>query len=120
MSVEREAVISNESGIHARVAAMIVQRARELSEKYHTKLYLRGTRGERFLMRSIMKLIALKTSRGDAVFVTAEGGDEQRAAEEMAAFLEGDLEMHEPQELHEVDKLLHENALMQERLQRLL
>ena len=38
MSVEREAVISNESGIHARVAAMIVQRARELSEKYHTKL----------------------------------------------------------------------------------
>ena len=71
MSVEREAVISNESGIHARVAAMIVQRARELSEKYHTKLYLRGTRGERFLMRSIMKLIALKTRRGDAVFVTA-------------------------------------------------
>ena len=120
MSVEREAVISNESGIHARVAAMIVQRARELSEKYHTKLYLRGTRGERFLMRSIMKLIALKTSRGDAVFVTAEGGDEQRAAEEMAAFLEGDLEMHEPQELHEVDKLLHENALMQERLQMIL
>ena len=120
MSVEREAVISNESGIHARVAAMIVQRARELSEKYHTKLYLRGTRGERFLMRSIMKLIALKTRRGDAVFVTAEGGDEQRAAEEMAAFLEGDLEMHEPQELHEVDKLLHENALMQERLQMIL
>ena len=120
MSVEREAVISNESGIHARVAAMIVQLARELSEKYHTKLYLRGTRGERFLMRSIMKLIALKTRRGDAVFVTAEGGDEQRAAEEMAAFLEGDLEMHEPQELHEVDKLLHENALMQERLQMIL
>ena len=120
MSVEREAVISNESGIHARVAAMIVQRARELSEKYHTKLYLRGTRGERFLMRSIMKLISLKTARGDAVFVTAEGGDERQAAEEMAAFLEGDLEMHEPQELHEVDKLLHENALMQERLQMIL
>ncbi len=34
MSYERTAIIQNESGIHARVAAGIVQRAKELAEKY--------------------------------------------------------------------------------------
>ena len=67
-----------------------------------------------------MKLIALKARQGDTLFVTAEGGKEREAAGEMAAFLEGDLEMHEQAELREVDKLLHENALMQERLQMIL
>ena len=113
MSYERTAIIQNESGIHARVAAGIVQRAKELAAKY-------GTRGERFELHSIMKLIALKARQGDTLFVTAEGGREREAAGEMAAFLEGDLEMHEQAELREVDKLLHENALMQERLQMIL
>ena len=120
MSYERTAIIQNESGIHARVAAGIVQRAKELAAKYGTHLYLRGERGERFELHSIMKLIALKARQGDTLFVTAEGGREREAAGEMAAFLEGDLEMHEQAELREVDKLLHENALMQERLQMIL
>ena len=34
MIFEREAVIHDEGGIHARVAAMIVQRAQELCERY--------------------------------------------------------------------------------------
>ena len=120
MPCERTAIIQNESGIHARVAAGIVQRAKELAAKYGTHLYLRGERGERFELHSIMKLIALKARQGDTLFVTAEGGREREAAGEMAAFLEGDLEMHEQAELREVDKLLHENALMQERLQMIL
>jgi len=120
MSCERTAIIRNESGIHARVAAGIVQRAKELAAEYGTRLYLRGERGERFELHSIMPIIALKAQKGAHVSVTAEGGAEREAASEMAAFLEGDLEMHGPAELREVDKLLHENALMQERLQMIL
>ena len=120
MSCERTAIIRNESGIHARVAAGIVQRAKELAAEYGTRLYLRGERGERFELHSIMPIIALKAGKGAHVSVTAEGGAERAAADEMAAFLEGDLEMHGPAELREVDKLLHENALMQERLQMIL
>ncbi|MCI6085470.1 MAG: HPr family phosphocarrier protein [Selenomonas sp.] len=120
MSCERTAIIQNESGIHARVAAGIVQRAKELAAEYGTRLYLRGERGERFELHSIMPIIALKAQKGAHVSVTAEGGAEREAASEMAAFLEGDLEMHGPAELREVDKLLHENALMQERLQMIL
>jgi phosphotransferase system HPr-like phosphotransfer protein len=48
MMYEQEAVVHHNSGIHARIAAMIVQRARELSEKYATPLFLRSQRSERF------------------------------------------------------------------------
>ncbi|BAL84379.1 putative sigma54 specific transcriptional regulator [Selenomonas ruminantium subsp. lactilytica TAM6421] len=117
---EQEAVVHHESGIHARIAAMIVQRAQELSEKYATPLFLRSRRSERLEMRSLMKLVALKIRKGDSLFVSAEGDAGRQAVYEMVRFLEGDFEMREPGKIHEMDKLLHENALMQERLQMIL
>ncbi len=120
MIFEQEAVIHHGSGVHARIAAMIVQRAKELSEKYGTPLFLRSERSERCEMRSLMKLVALKIACGDSVFVAAEGDEGRQAVYEMVKFLEGDFEMNEPQEIHEMDLLLHENALMQERLQMIL
>ena len=120
MIFEQEAVIHHESGIHARIAAMIVQRAKELSEKYGTPLYLRSERSERCEMRSLMKIVALKIGCGDSVFVAAEGDEGRQAVYAMVKFLESDFEMREPQEIHEMDLLLHENALMQERLQMIL
>ena len=120
MMYEQEAVVHHESGIHARIAAMIVQRAQELSEKYATPLFLRSRRSERLEMRSLMKLVALKIRKGDSLFVSAEGDAGRQAVYEMVRFLEGDFEMREPGKIHEMDKLLHENALMQERLQMIL
>ncbi|MCR5757042.1 MAG: sigma 54-interacting transcriptional regulator [Selenomonas sp.] len=120
MMYEQEAVVHHASGIHARIAAMIVQLAKELSEKYATPLFLRSKRSERFEMRSLMKLVALKIRKGDSVFVSAEGDAGRQAVYEMVRFLEGDFELREPGKIHEMDKLLHENALMQERLQMIL
>jgi len=123
MLYEREAVIHNESGIHVRVAAMIVQRAQELGQKYGCRLYLRTAKSERCEMHSLMKLIALKVMAGDSVFISADGADEEaarNAVEDMIPFLEGDFEMHDRTEVREVDRLLHENALMQERLEMIL
>lgn len=120
MIYEKEAVIHDEGGIHARVAAMIVQRAQELSKRYDCHLFLRSARSERCEMHSLMKLIALKVNRGDSVFVSAEGDNGRQAVLEMVRFLEGDFEMHGAAEIHGVDKLLHENALIQERLQLIL
>ena len=120
MIFEREAVIHDEGGIHARVAAMIVQRAQELCERYNCHLYLRSARSERCEMHSLMKLVALKVAQGDSVFVSAEGDNGRQAVIEMVRFLESDFIMNEASEIHGVDKLLHENALMQERLQMIL
>lgn len=120
MMYEQEAVIRHDSGVHARIAAMIVQRAKDLGQKYGTSLYLRSERSERCEMHSLMKLVALKISCGDSVFVAAEGDEGRQAVYEMVKFLESDFEMKEPGEIHGVDLLLHENALMQERLQMIL
>ena len=120
MMFEQEAVIRHESGIHARIAAMIVQRAKDLGKKYGTPLFLRSERSERCEMHSLMKLVALKISCGDSVFVAAEGDEGRQAVYEMVRFLESDFEMNSPGDIHEMDLLLHENALMQERLQMIL
>lgn len=120
MIFEREAVIHDEGGIHARVAAMIVQRAQELCKRYDCHLYLRSARSERCEMHSLMKLVALKVAQGDSVFVSAEGDNGRQAVIEMVRFLESDFIMNKASEIHGVDKLLHENALMQERLQMIL
>lgn len=120
MIFEREAVIHDEGGIHARVAAMIVQRAQELCERYDCHLYIRSERSERCEMHSLMKLVALKVAQGDSVFVSSEGDNGRQAVIEMVRFLESDFIMNEGSEIHGVDKLLHENALMQERLQMIL
>ena len=120
MMFEQEAVIRHASGIHARIAAMIVQRARDLGQKYGTQLYLRSERSERCEMHSLMKIVTLKISCGDSVFVAAEGDTGRQAVYEMVKFLESDFEMKEPGQIHGMDLLLHENALMQERLQMIL
>lgn len=120
MIFEREAVIHDEGGIHARVAAMIVQRAQELCERYDCHLYIRSERSERCEMHSLMKLVALKVAQGDSVFVSSEGDNGRQAVIEMVRFLESDFIMNEASKIHGVDKLLHENALMQERLQMIL
>ncbi|SEJ76322.1 phosphotransferase system HPr (HPr) family [Propionispira arboris] len=120
MLFEKEAIIHYESGIHARVAAMIVQKSHELYEKYACKIYLRSEHSQRVEMRSLMMLIALKINNGDSVFVSAEGENREEAVLAMVIFLEGDFMVQTPGELHEVDRLLHENALMQERLQLIL
>ncbi len=120
MIFEREAIIHDEGGIHARVAAMIVQRAQELCERYDCHLYIRSERSERCEMHSLMKLVALKVAQGDSVFVSSEGDNGRQAVIEMVRFLESDFIMNEASEIHGVDKLLHENALMQERLQMIL
>ncbi len=120
MMFEREAVVHNENGIHVRVAAMIVQKAQEIYEKYGCKLYIRSVHSERIELKSLMMLIALKVMGGDSVFVAGDGDKSHEAVAEMTDFLEGDFEMQSKTEMHEVDRLLHENALMQERLQMIL
>lgn len=120
MMYEQVAVIHHKSGIHARIAAMIVQKAKELKRQYGKPLYLRTKNSDRIEMRSLMKIISLKIVCGDEVFVAGEGDEGRQAVYEMVNLLESDFEMTKPTEIHEVDHLLQENALMQERLQMIL
>lgn len=113
---EKEAVIHHESGIHARVAAMIVQKSHELYQKYQCKIYLRGEKSERVEIHSLMLLVSLRIACGDSVFVSAEGKNQKAAVTEMVEYLEGDFTVRTSLEMREVDQLLHENAFTAEQI----
>jgi len=127
MTLEREALLKSEDGLHVRVAAMLVQRAEELGRRFGVRLFLRTERSGPKEMSNIMKLIALRVASGDKVFVSAEGLSPEtplehmeQAADSMKELLESNFEEHGAERIHQVDRLLHENALMQQRLQMIL
>ncbi len=120
MIFERQAKIHEVGGIHARIAAMIVQRARALEERYETELFLTTAHGNRGRMHSVLELVSRKVAQGATVTISADGDNGRQAVIEMVHFLEGDFSLTEGEESRGVDKLLQENALMQERLQMIL
>ena len=120
MRYEKEAVIGEPGGIHARIAAMIVRRAQELGKRYACRLFLRSARSEACEIQSVMQLVALKVACGESVFVASDGDNGRQAVLEMVRFLESGFELTGASEIRGVDRLLQENALMQERLQMLL
>jgi len=74
--IEKETVIKNRAGIHARPAAMIVQTA----SKFKSKLYLQKG-DDRINAKSIMGIITLGAGFETKILIIADGEDEQEAVE---------------------------------------
>ena len=109
MLSEGTAIISHEDGLHARVAAMIVQKAYEIRTKYDCKLFIRLASGAQVEIRNLMLLVSMKITKGDKVWISAEGATAEVAVQEMLSFLKSDFTVNNWQILKEVDKLLQEN-----------
>lgn len=127
MTLEREALLKSENGLHVRVAAMLVQRAEELGRRFGVRLFLRTEHSKPREMHNLMKLIGLRVMAGDRVYVSAEPEAPEAPQENLEAalsamqeLLESDFEEQGAERIHQVDALLHENALMQQRLQMIL
>lgn len=116
MLFEKQATIKHESGVHARVAAMIVQKSMDIYQKYKCRMQLKTKNSKRFEIQGLMPIVALKIVCGDVVSVFAEGEKAEQAVEAMVVFLEGDFTVHTPNEMREVDQLLHENAFTAEQI----
>ena len=85
--VSREVVIKNRAGIHARPAAMIVQKANE----FDSQIYLEKE-NDRINSKSIMGIITLGASYNTTLLVVAEGEDEQEAVDAIASLFENRFE----------------------------
>lgn len=116
MNSSKEAVIIHEKGLHARVAAMVVQKAHELELKWQVKLYLRQADGPAVPAASIMQLVSLRIKKGDLVRVEASGWSADAATDEMKAFLESDFQLADAAVLSQVDNLLQDNAFTAEQI----
>ncbi|SDE79274.1 sigma 54-interacting transcriptional regulator [Sporomusa acidovorans] len=110
MDSRKQAVIAHEKGLHARVAAMIVQKAHELERKWQVKLYFRRPEGPAVRAVSIMPLVSLKVKQGDLLWVEAVGQAAQEAAGEMKALLESDFQLADATTISQVDSLLQDNV----------
>nr|WP_092073992.1 sigma 54-interacting transcriptional regulator [Dendrosporobacter quercicolus]NSL47818.1 sigma 54-interacting transcriptional regulator [Dendrosporobacter quercicolus DSM 1736] len=111
MSLQKQAVITHANGLHARVAAMIVQKAYELEHKRQVRLFFRQPGGAAVPAVALMPLVALRVKQGDVLLVEAEGLAAEQAVSEMAAFVESDFPLADAGILSQVDTLLQGNAV---------
>lgn len=81
--VELETTIKNRAGIHARPSAMIAQAA----VKFASRIFLEKN-GNSINAKSIMGIITLAASFGSKIKITAEGPDEQAAADAIKALFD--------------------------------
>lgn len=80
---ERDIVISNKLGLHARASAKLVQ----LLQNYKSSVWLR-CRGREINAKSIMGVMMLAAGVGTPVTVRAEGADEAAALEAVVDLFE--------------------------------
>ena len=81
-----EYTITDELGIHARPAGMLVKEA----SKFASKIMIASPKKEVDAKR-IMGVMSMGAKKGDTVKLTIEGEDEEAAAAAMQAFLESNL-----------------------------
>ena len=81
-----EYTITDELGIHARPAGMLVKEA----SKFASKIMIASPKKEVDAKR-IMGVMSLGVKCGDTIKLTIEGEDEETAAAAMQAFFEGNL-----------------------------
>jgi phosphotransferase system HPr (HPr) family protein len=81
--VERKVEVTNKLGLHARPAAMLVQK----SNKFKSEITLQKEDLE-VNAKSILSVMALAAEMGSFVIIRAEGEDEAVAVEELAKLFE--------------------------------
>ncbi len=85
--VEKEVVVRNRAGIHARPAALIVQTASQFASHIEFK-----KDHETINAKSIMGIITLGAGYNSAITIAADGTDEQEAVASLAQLFENRFE----------------------------
>lgn len=111
-----KAVIRHKNGLHARVAAMVVQKSYELKKKYNVSLSLQCGNREKITASSLMLIVSMRIQEGESVWISGEGEQAELAVAEMAKFLESDFAILDFRTFNQVDTLLHENTFTAEQV----
>jgi phosphocarrier protein len=84
--MERTVTLGSKSGLHARPAAVFVQRAKGFQSQITLAKNDKTANG-----KSILSVLTLGAEQGDQVVLIANGDDAQSAMNELVPLLEGDL-----------------------------
>ena len=82
------ATVQLKNGLEARPIAVLVQ----LASQFDSTVYLEAE-GKRVNAKSIMGMMSLNLANGDLLTVSAEGGDEESAMEEILSALKDKLNL---------------------------
>ena len=85
--VERDIIIRNKTGLHARPAAVVVQKAND----FNSTIFLEKDE-DRVNAKSIMGVMMLAAGEGSRIKIIAEGEDELEAVKTISALLESDID----------------------------
>jgi phosphocarrier protein len=85
--VERDIIIRNKTGLHARPAAVVVQKAND----FNSTIFLEKDE-DRVNAKSIMGVMMLAAGEGSRIKIIAEGEDELEAVETISSLLESDID----------------------------
>jgi phosphocarrier protein HPr len=85
--VKREITIKNKTGLHARPAAILVQKANQ----YRSEIFLEKG-DDRINAKSIMGVMMLAAAEGTTIRVIANGADEKDAVEQLCRLLESNID----------------------------
>lgn len=82
MIVEKKITIKNESGLHARPAALFVQ----IANKYDCEINVQKGK-QKVNGKSIMGIMMLAAEKGSKISIVADGADAEKAAKELEGLL---------------------------------
>ena len=84
--VSKDVLVNNETGLHARPAALFVQRANEFESEISIELD-----DNKANAKSIIGVMSLGVYGGETVTLTAEGKDSEEAIEDLKVLLEEEM-----------------------------
>lgn len=114
-NISRKVTIHHEKGLHARVAAMIVQKAEELQKKYNVIFKVKKGALKQVPLSSILLLISMKIKVNDEVEIITCGENVKVASQLMGDFMESDF-VYDQSSISMVDNLLQDNILTAENI----
>jgi phosphocarrier protein len=79
---EQTFTVTEEAGIHARPASVLVSNASKFSSEINLEY-----KDKKANVKSIMGVMALGIKKGEIIKITAEGADEEQAIEKLADLL---------------------------------
>ncbi|GHO95315.1 PTS sugar transporter [Reticulibacter mediterranei] len=83
---ERTVILGSKSGLHARPAAIFVQKAKEFQSQITVSKNDKTANG-----KSILSILTLGAKQGDQVVLKIDGDDAQMAIKKLSTLLEEDL-----------------------------
>lgn len=112
----RQVKIHHEKGLHARMAAMVVNKANELEKKYKVELYISYKNKKKVPATSLMPLVLLKIRRFEEIGVEALGDEPEAALDEMIEFLKSDFNKQDANTIEQVDSIINNNTITLEQV----